>query len=128
MLIGGTEASRKMSASATTTAEPPTTSGTPAATTEPKTSRSASAARGREMSSARRRSLSGTDRGAAPVEGGPAGEEPLDARHLPQRGLDRGQGLGGIVGRQVQRDDLVDRAPVGADLARRQQGGLGGRR
>ena len=58
MLIGITDAIRKTPASATRTLAPPTTSGTPAATSDPKTSRSASAASGSEMSSLRWRSCS----------------------------------------------------------------------
>ena len=60
MLIGVIEATTKMPASATITAAPPTTSGTPAATTEPKTKMRANAASGSEMSSLRRRSASDT--------------------------------------------------------------------
>ena len=60
MLIGVTDATRKMAASATRTAVPPTMSGTPAATTDPNTNSSASAASGREMTSLRRRSASDT--------------------------------------------------------------------
>ena len=60
MLIGVTLARRKTIASATSTAVPPTTSGTPAATTDPKTRSSARAASGSEMTSLRRRSDSET--------------------------------------------------------------------
>ena len=60
MLIGMTEATRKMPASATMTAAPPTTSGTPAATSDPNTKMSASAASGSEISSLRWRSDSDT--------------------------------------------------------------------
>ncbi len=60
MLIGMNEATTKMPASATITVAPPTTSGTPAATTDPKTTMSANAASGSEMSSLRRRSASDT--------------------------------------------------------------------
>ena len=60
MLIGVSDARTKIAASAMTTAAPPTTSGTPAATIEPKTSSSARAAKGSEMSSARWRSRSET--------------------------------------------------------------------
>jgi hypothetical protein len=60
MLIGVTEATRKMPASATMTAVPPMTSGTPAATADPKTMSSASAASGSEINSLRRRSDSDT--------------------------------------------------------------------
>ena len=60
MLIGIKDATRKTAASATTTAVPPTMSGIPAATAEPKTTRRASAARGREMISLRWRSASDT--------------------------------------------------------------------
>ncbi len=60
MLIGVTDATRKMLASATSTAVPPTMSGTPAATADPNTTSSASAASGSEMTSLRRRSDSET--------------------------------------------------------------------
>ena len=60
MLIGVSEATTKIPARATITAAPPTTSGTPAATIEPNTKISASAARGSEMISLRRRSASET--------------------------------------------------------------------
>ncbi len=60
MLIGINDATTKMPPSATMTAAPPTTSGTPAATSEPKTKMSASAARGSEMISLRCRSASET--------------------------------------------------------------------
>ncbi len=61
MLIGISEATTKIAASATTTVAPPTARGTPAATSEPKTKISASAASGSEMTSLRRRSDSETD-------------------------------------------------------------------
>ena len=77
MLIGVTDATRKIAASATSTAAPPTTSGTPAATSDPKTISSASAASGREMSSLRRRSAS-RHRLDVAVERRPAGQ--LDRR------------------------------------------------
>ena len=60
MLIGISVATRKMPASATRTAAPPTASGTPAATSDPNTRISASAASGSEISSERRRSDSVT--------------------------------------------------------------------
>ena len=60
MLIGMNEATTKIPARATITAEPPTTSGTPAATSEPKTKMSASAASGSDTSSLRCRSASET--------------------------------------------------------------------
>jgi hypothetical protein len=59
-LIGVRLASPKMTASATITAAPPMASGTPAATTEPKTKSSAMAASGSETISDRRRSDSDT--------------------------------------------------------------------
>ncbi len=61
MLIEVSEAAMKIPASATITAAPPTASGTPAATSEPNTRISASAASGSEISSLRRRSVSVTD-------------------------------------------------------------------
>ena len=61
MLIGMTWATRKIAARATMTADPPTTRGTPAATTDPNTTSSARPASGNEMSSLRRRSDSDTD-------------------------------------------------------------------
>ena len=60
MLIGITDATTKIAASATSTAAPPTASGTPAATSEPNTNTSARAASGSEISSERRRSVSVT--------------------------------------------------------------------
>ena len=60
MLIGVTLAIPEIAARATITAAPPTTSGTPAATTEPNTTRSAIAASGSEMISLRWRSDSDT--------------------------------------------------------------------
>jgi len=60
MLIGASDATTKIPASATTTAAPPTASGTPAATAEPKTTSRASAASGNEMISLRWRSDSET--------------------------------------------------------------------
>ena len=58
MLIGVRLAMTKMAARATSTEAPPTTSGTPAATREPKTMTRASAASGSEMISLRWRSCS----------------------------------------------------------------------
>jgi hypothetical protein len=58
MLIGVNWATTKIAASATRTLEPPTTSGTPAATSEPNTMSNASAASGREITSLRWRSRS----------------------------------------------------------------------
>ena len=60
MLIGVTLATRKIAASAMSTAAPPTTSGTPAATTDPNTKSRASVASGSEMISLRCRSRSET--------------------------------------------------------------------
>ena len=60
MLIGTTDATTKIPASATRTAAPPTASGTPAATKLPNTRSSARAASGNEMSSERWRSRSVT--------------------------------------------------------------------
>ena len=60
MLIGVSDATTKIPARATMTAAPPTTSGTPAATSEPKTKMSASAASGSDTISLRRRSASET--------------------------------------------------------------------
>ena len=53
MLIGVNWATTKIAAIATRTLDPPTTSGTPAATSDPKTISSARAARGNEMTSLR---------------------------------------------------------------------------
>ncbi len=58
MLIGITDATTKMAAKATRTEAPPTTRGTPAATSDPKTRSRAIAASGSEMSSLRCRSRS----------------------------------------------------------------------
>ena len=58
MLIGVSWATTKMAARATITLDPPTTNGTPAATSEPKTSKSASAASGNEITSLRCKSRS----------------------------------------------------------------------
>ena len=60
MLMGVAPATRKITARALTTAAPPIASGRAAATTDPNTMRSASAASGSEMISLRRRSDSDT--------------------------------------------------------------------
>ena len=61
MLIGMTDATMKIPASASSTAAPPIASGTPAATTLPNTNSRVRAASGSEISSERRRSDSVTD-------------------------------------------------------------------
>ena len=60
MLISVKLATTKIAASDTRTAAPPTARGTPAAITEPNTSRRARPASGRETNSLRRRSSSET--------------------------------------------------------------------
>ncbi len=60
MLIGVIEAAIAIAARAMATDTPPTTTGTPAATKLPKTTRSAIAASGSEITSLRRRSPSET--------------------------------------------------------------------
>jgi hypothetical protein len=109
MLIGVAEATRKIPARAVTTAAPPTASGRAAATTDPKTNSRASAASGSEISSLRRRS----DSVDVAVERRPAGQADLDLGHVHEGRPNPRQGQGRVVGREVDRDDVVGRVAVG---------------
>ena len=54
------------------------------------------------------------------VEGRPAGQSHLELRHVHERRADAGQRERGVVGREVQGDDVVGGVAVGRDLARRE--------
>ena len=121
MLIGVTLATTKMTASATSTAAPPTTSGTPAATTEPNTSSRARAGE-RQRDDLAPAEVGLGDRLDVAVERG-AAREPATVSPATCGGAaaDRRQRVGRVVGRQVEEDDVVRGVAVGRDLARRQQ-------
>ena len=120
MLIGVSEATTKIPASATMTAAPPTTSGTPAATSEPNTNTSAKRRQRQrhELAAAQVGFRDGLDvavegRATRQLDGQPG--RVMDALAQDRQRLRR------IVGRQVEEHDVVGGVAVGRHLAWREQ-------
>ena len=120
MLIGVTDATRKIAASATTTAVPPTTSGTPAATARPEDDQQREGGQRQrdELAAPQVRLRHGLD---VAVERRAAGQLDRQAGRLVEPLAQDRQGVGRVVRRQVEEDDVVGGVPVGRDLPRRQE-------
>ena len=117
MLIGMSEATTKIAASATTTAAPPTASGTPGGDqrAEHEDQRERGQRQRDDLAPAQVRLRDGLD---VAVEGRAAGELDVERGRRSEALVQDRQGVGRVVRRQVEEDDVVGGVAVGRDLAR----------